>query len=124
MAAVAFWALFGAAARGEGYQATLWTGLLLIPAMALTRILGGALRGIGQGTNGLLVELVMRQGVFMLLLAGWIVLVGAPDTRTAMALHVLGALIALSYGAMSWRRSRPVCPQARLPPVRSACAPC
>lgn len=90
-----------------GYRATMWLGMWLIPVIALNQVLGGALRGIGKVPYGLTLSLVLRPLLFLALLAGWILIVGAPGSKAAIGLHVLGALIALAFGVSFWLIFRP-----------------
>jgi len=83
-------------------------GLLPVPVMALILMMGAALRGIGQVVGSLVLGLVLRHAVFLLLLIGFVALSGRLDAPTAMGLHVLAAVIALTYGLANWMLHRPV----------------
>lgn len=87
---------------GATYGPTFWTGLWLIPAMALIQVMGAALRGIENVAKGLFLGLVARHLLFLMLLIIWLSLSFELTPRTAMALHVGAALLALSFGVVSW----------------------
>jgi len=73
--------------------------LLLIPLVALSNLRGATLRGLEQIVRGQLPELVLRPGVFVLLLGStiWFTSVSL-DAASAMALHVFATATAFLVG--------------------------
>lgn len=78
---------------------TLQWSLLLVPLVALGNLRGAALRGLHNFIRGLIPELVIRPGVFVLLLTFAALAYGTTVTaQSAMALHVAAAAVAFLGG--------------------------
>lgn len=95
--------------------ATFAWGLALVPLMVLGDLRGAALRGLHYPVRGQLPEHVLRPGFLALLcgvfsLAAWQI---GPDS--AMALHVLAALLAFAIGAFLFQRVRPAGMRSAVP---------
>lgn len=88
---------------------TLAWGLLLVPLIALGKLRGAALCGLGQVVVGQLPEIVVRPGLYLLLILGAQLLFPDAflDVADAMALHCLAAGGALLTVAMLLWRRRP-----------------
>lgn len=92
---------------GTRELALLW-GAALIPLIALGNLRGAALRGLRHPILGQLPELLLRPGLFLLLLvAGFWVAGLAPRADLAMALHAGAAALAFATGAWLLARHRP-----------------
>lgn len=107
VSATLIWSYYATDAGEGSYRQVLWFGLGLIPLMALTQVLGAALRGIGQSSSGLFLGLVLRQALFLVLLAIWVLAVGTLTAVSAMALHLMAACLALVFGSVVWAMTRP-----------------
>jgi O-antigen/teichoic acid export membrane protein len=85
---------------------TVVMALPLLPLLALTRLQGGALRGMKRVVLGQVPELLLRHGLFLLLLL-LVWLAFSPETMgpsVAMGLHVLAVGIAWGVGLfLLWR---------------------
>lgn len=87
---------------GSLYRSTMWLGLSLVPMIALSQVLGAALRGIGHSGFGLLLSLVLRPSLFLVFILGWLFLLGTLNPETSMLLHVAAAILALFLGVFGW----------------------
>ncbi|MEM7239126.1 MAG: flippase [Pseudomonadota bacterium] len=105
LAAAYGWTLL--AGMEPGYAAAFLVGLCLVPMIAMTAVLGGALRGLGRVIAGLLPEFVIRHVFFSALLIGWVLLMGGMAASEALGLHLAGAGLALVFGAALLLRARP-----------------
>lgn len=97
------------------YASSFEVGLLLVPAIAMTAVVGGALRGIGRVIVGLTPEFVIRHVVFSALLVGWLTIAGELSASEALALHLCGALTALGFGVLMLVRFAPKWPDNNVP---------
>jgi O-antigen/teichoic acid export membrane protein len=84
--------------------------LALIPLVALGNVRGAALRGLGSVVQGQLPEMILRPGIFLVLVAAS-ALFTQLTAPTAIALHGIAAGLAFFLGSMLLRRSLP--PQAK-----------
>ena len=85
---------------GDGlFSQTMIWGVMLIPLVALNNLRGATLRALGQIVRGQIPELLLRPGLFALLL---LVTAGIIDTSlnaaNAMAIHVVATAIAFTVG--------------------------
>jgi O-antigen/teichoic acid export membrane protein len=89
--------LGGFGASAERRAALRW-GFLLIPVVAQVKLFGATLQGLGRIVLGQVANLIMRPGIFALLLLGASVLAhGRLTAPYAMALQVTGAFCALLF---------------------------
>lgn len=90
-----------------GYRAAFLIGLCLVPVIAMTATLGGALRGLGRVLSGQLPEFVIRHVFFSSLMVGWVLIVGHMSAADALGLHLAGAGAALIIGIAMLARAAP-----------------
>lgn len=110
LGAVLTFLLVRSAGDGDGasYAGTLVWGVLLIPLVALGNLRGATLRGLRQVVRGQLPELLLRPGVFVLLLAGATLVLGRSlDPAGAMVLNVAATATAFLIGAVMLLRAIP-----------------
>jgi len=92
--------------------ATFGWGLALVPALALARLRGAALRGLRHVVASQMPDTVLRPALFVIFVLATAFGVGAELTADrAMALHVVAAALAFGVGAVWLRRTAPA--QAR-----------
>jgi len=93
------WFIFGGYIEDKLFSKTFLWGLLLIPLVALSNLRGATLRGLEQIVRGQLPELMLRPGVFVLLLGStiWFTKISLTADR-AMALHVMATAVAFLVG--------------------------
>ncbi|RRQ20155.1 flippase [Guyparkeria sp. SCN-R1] len=89
---------------------TLLAGLVLIPLMAFTNVGGACVRGLRKVLLGQLPESIVRPGVLLLLLLGWLAFVQPKaefSAERAMLLYVVAAIVALIVATLLLWRLRP-----------------
>ena len=90
------------------FVATLGWSICLIPVVALAKLRGLALLSFGRTIAGQLPVLVLRPGLFAVLLAiAWFMWPGALSPAQAMMFQVMGALLALAAVTIGYVRYRP-----------------
>lgn len=102
-------------------RATALAGVALVPLIALGNARGAALRGLRRVVAGQLPETVLRPVLLVAFVGGAWALHGRMSAASAMAWHVLAAVMAFSIGAMLLRSSTPA--EARQSPVDLSEAP-
>lgn len=93
--------------QGSAFLATMVWAILLIPVVALAKLRGLALLAMGHTLAGQFAVLIMRPGVFALILAGYYLLAQALDPVGAMIAQVLAAASALATVAVLFQRLQP-----------------
>lgn len=101
----------------SSYGETLLIGLCLVPILAVTVVLGAALRGMGRLVAGLLPEQVVRYVLLIGLLLVCTLFVDDVTAPDAMGLHVVAALLALGVTVVIWIGARPPRNRGRAPSV-------
>lgn len=88
-----------------GYGATtpevFWIGMLLVPLIAVGAVRGAALQALNRPFAAQFPQMVLRQGLHLVLflLFALTAVAGAPSPTMAMALNVAAAVVAFSVGA-------------------------
>lgn len=117
-------ALVYAVTRLTGYgpaaPALFWTGMLLIPFMAAGAVRGAALQALGYPFAAQFPQLVLRQGllVVIFLLVAHLAVEISTSPQTAMAANLAGAVIAFGVGLYLLLRAAP--PMPEIPALRAA----
>jgi len=102
------WLIFGGYIEDKLFSKTFLWGLLLIPLVALSNLRGATLRGLEQIIRGQLPDLVLRPGVFVLLLGSTVWFTKTSLTAdSAMALHVIAAAVAFFVGMVMLLKAIP-----------------
>lgn len=93
----------------EAQLATIAWGLLLVPFMALTAVLGAAVRGLSHVIAGQFSENLLRPLLLVVFLLGLLVLSGTIETpSSAMMMHAAAAAFGLIVGWHILRRLMPL----------------
>jgi len=88
---------------------TFILGLALFPLIALGNLRGSILRGFQKIVQGQLPEMVLRPGIFLLLVGGywWAAKTHQLSPEFAMGLHVGAGLVAFLFGVVMLKRQLP-----------------
>lgn len=81
----------------------LWA-FLLVPILAFATLRGGAIRGFGDVVIGQLPDMLLRTGVFLILLLLVLISGRSLSPQLAMALHASAGLIGLAFGVFHFRK--------------------
>jgi O-antigen/teichoic acid export membrane protein len=93
-----------------GRITTVAIGIVLIPLIALANVRAACLRGLRMVVWGQLPEGIYRPALLLILMGGWIVILGTDGGLTpegAMGLHVVAALISFVLGGLMLWKARP-----------------
>ena len=99
------WAIW--AAQDGSYRTTLLIGSFMVPVVTLVQVFASALRGLNRTGRGLLLELVLRTGIFLTMIIAYLASGGELSAPRSMALHLGGGVLALCFGCYSWLVLRP-----------------
>lgn len=93
---------------GPTMLATIYTGLVLLPLLALGDARGGALRGLRLIVRSQVPDSIVRPALLLVLVGGTWRLTGELTAPVAMAWHVVAAAIAFVLGVVILWRARPL----------------
>jgi O-antigen/teichoic acid export membrane protein len=89
---------------------TVAIGIALIPLIALANVRAACLRGLRMVVWGQLPERVFRPALLLVLVGGWIIILGTrggPSAWSVMGLHVIAAGVSFAVGGLMLWMARP-----------------